>query len=159
MKKLTNKVRILEAKATRRLHKKSAADHARQAAKFRMDSLKLGCELAQVGSNPYKTVHPVYDELIQPLLMQAAEIGKKYGFNMLFQVHTPMPGMERFTSCIGSLDKEKLTPTMAECVKIIEATPTFVSKNGKLTTEPRVQPLVPDATPPEASEDLTQSNL
>lgn len=148
MKKLTNKVRILEAKSLRKLHKKSASDHARQAAKFREDSLKLGCHLAQAGENPYKsgTDHPVYAELILPLLQQAAQIGAKHGFNVLFQVQTPLEGFPHFTHCIGSMNEETVSPTMKGCVELIQARPAYVRKGGQLVAEPRTEPLLKSDT-------------
>lgn len=132
MKKLTNKVRILEAKATRRLHKKSAADHARQAAKFRMDSLKLGCELAQVGESPYKASHPVYEELILPLLNQAVQIANKYGFNTLYQTQTPVEGMPNYTHMLGAADSSTISETMKAQLDLIHSRPeTKIDKHGK----------------------------
>lgn len=148
MKKLTNKVRILEAKSLRKLHKKSASDHARQAAKFREDSLKLGCHLAQAGENPYKsgTDHPVYAELILPLLQQAAQIGAKYGFNCLFQVQTPIEGMPEFTHCIGNMNSETVSPTMKACVELIEKRPLIGRKGDDLITKARTEPLLKSDT-------------
>lgn len=204
MKKLTSRVRILEAKATRRLHKKSATNHARQAAKFRMDSLKLGCDLAGVGESPYKTSHPVYDELILPLLNQAAQIANKYGFNTLYQTQTPLPEMPNFTHMLGAADSRTISTTMKAQLDLIHSRPeTKIDKNGKpmnitqetpfanetaielmaqmlyetwaeergyvpwvprgnSTMQDQARQQVRDALktiPPEASEDLTQSNL
>lgn len=148
MRKLTNKVRILEAKSLRKLHKKSASDHARQAAKFREDSLKLGCQLAQAGDNPYKkgTDHPVYAELILPLLQQASQIGAKYGFNTLFQVQTPIEGMPEFTHALGSINSKTVSPTMKACVDLIEKRPLIGNKGGELISEPRTEPLMKSDT-------------
>lgn len=204
MKKLTSKVRILEAKATRRLHKKSAADHARQAAKFRMDSLKLGCELAGVDESPYKASHPVYEELILPLLSQATQIANKYGFNTLYQTQTPIEGMPNYTHMLGAVDNKTVSATMKAQLDLIHSRPeTKIDKHGKPMNVTQETPFANETaielmaktihqqwadqlgylkwvdggnaikqdearsiaraalktTPPEASEDLTQSNL
>ncbi|UKL14996.1 hypothetical protein hairong_091 [Pseudomonas phage hairong] len=132
MKKLTSKVKVLEAKALRKLHKRQAADHARQAAKFRYDSMKLGCELAMAGENIYKNNHPVYDELILPLLNQAVQIANKYGFNTVFQTQTPVPEMPNFTHMLGAADSRTISPTLQGCLDFINSRPEAkIDKNGK----------------------------
>jgi hypothetical protein len=131
MKKLTSKIKILEAKALRKLHKKSASEHARQAAKFREDSMKLGAMVHQTGENIYKIDHPVYVELVQPLLMQATQIANKYGFNVLYQTHTPLPGMPLYSAVIGSIDSKTVTPTMQGCIDFIKSRPEAkINKDG-----------------------------
>lgn len=138
MKKLTTKVQKLEAKALRKLHKKSAADHARQANKFREDSMKLGAQLTVSGDLIYKTDHPVYDELILPLLNQAVQIANKYGFNTLFQTQTPLPGMPNYTHMIGSSDSRTISPTLKGCIELVQSRPEAkMNKDGTtmLTTE------------------------
>lgn len=131
MKKLTSKVKVLEAKALRKLHKRSAADHARQAAKFREDSMKLGAQLSVAGEHIYKADHPVYDELILPLLHQASQIASKYGFNTLFQTQTPLPDMPHFTHMIGSASSETISPTMQGQLEYIQSRPIAkINKDG-----------------------------
>lgn len=140
MKKLTSKVKVLEAKALRRLHKKSAADHARQAAKFREDSMKLGAQLSVAGASIYSKHHPVYEELVLPLLNQAAQIANKYGFNVLYQTHTPLPGEPNYTHAIGSMNSETITPTMQACVDLIQTRPAIKVKDGMVIPASREKP-------------------
>lgn len=123
MKKLVTKIQKLEAKAKRKLLVRQAQEHLRQAGKFREDAMKVGCELAIAGSNPFKDGHPVYIDQIRPLLEQAAKIAAKYGFNTLYQTHTPMEGHPNFTSALGNINPDFVTPTMRECVEAIQKQP------------------------------------
>jgi len=143
MKKLTDKVQKLEARAKRTLAKKQAKKLEHQAAKFREDSLKLGSQLSVAGQNIYKINHPAYEELILPLLERAASIAAFYGFNALFQVHTPFEEQPLFTSCIGTLNEETITPTMRGCIELIEKRPVIGKVNDELISKPRTEPLIP----------------
>lgn len=144
MKELISKVEKMEAGAKRTLVKKQAKKLEHQAAKFREDSLKLSSQLTVAGRNIYKSgKHPVYEELIEPLLERAAGIANFYGFNALFQVQTPVEGMPHFTSCLGTIDSDTVSPTMKGCVELIEKRPVIGKVGDSLITEPRVEPLLP----------------
>lgn len=123
MKKLLTKIQKLEARAKRKLLVKQAQEHLRQAGKFREDAFKVGCELMLAGDKPFKDGHPVYIDQIRPLLEQAAKIASKYGFNVLYQTHTPMEGHPLFTSAIAGWNPDFLTPTMKGCIDLIKERP------------------------------------
>jgi hypothetical protein len=139
MKKFVDKVSRLEGKAKRKLLQKQAREHDRQARKFRQDAMKLGCELAVAGENLYNKHHPVYEELIMPLLDEAARLANKYGFNVLYQTHTPLPGQPMYSHAIGSMDSRTVTPTMKACVDLIQARPKLSSTAAELITD-RAEP-------------------
>lgn len=125
MKKLEDKVKKHEAKARRTLAKRQANKLSKQAARFRADALTAGCQATQMGMKIYKT-HPVYEELIEPLLKEAAGIAAQAGFDILYQTRTPMPDNPNFTSCLGSFaNRNNLTPTMKGCVDLIKARPSL----------------------------------
>lgn len=140
MKKLETKVAKLEAKAKRLLLKKEAKRLERAAAKFRKDALKIGADLEVSGTRVYQAVHPVYQDMILPLLEEAARIANLYGFNALYQTHTPMPGVEQFTSVLGSIDSRNVTPTMKSCVDLIQKRPVIARTRGGLITETQEEP-------------------
>lgn len=122
MKTLEEKAVIVDFKAKRRLAVKQAVKLEKQAAKFRMDALKYGCELAQRKVQVYKEAHPAYGDRVLPLLHKAASIAGEYGFDILFQTRTPMPGMPDYTSALGGFaDEENLTPTMKACVDLVKS--------------------------------------
>lgn len=122
MKTLEEKAKIVDLKAKRRLAIKQAVKLEKQAAKFRQDSLKFGCELAMKGVHIYKEDHPVYGDMILPLLHKAAGIAGAHAFDILFQTRCPMPNLPDFTSALGAFaDENKLTPTMKGCVDLVKA--------------------------------------
>lgn len=135
MKKLVTKIQKLEARAKRKLLVKQAQDHLRQATKFREDAMKVGCELMLAGDHPFKEGHPVYIDQIRPLLEQAAKIAAKYGFNTLYQTHTPMEGHPHFTSAIGNINPDFVTPTMRGCIELIEKQPSIGKKKVPILPE------------------------
>lgn len=127
--KLVSKVAVMQSKATRKLLKKSASDHAREAARFREDSLREGARLAEAGVQVYKDSHPIYEELILPLLNQAVQIANKHGFNVLYQTQTPTPEMPEYTHAFASANSKTITPTMQGCIDLIHSRPT-VKRNS-----------------------------
>lgn len=127
--KLVSKVAVMQSKATRKLLKKSASDHAREAARFREDSLREGARLTEAGVQIYKDSHPIYEELILPLLNQAVQIANKYGFNVLYQTQTPTPEMPEYTHAFASANSKTITPTMQGCIDLIHSRPT-VKRNS-----------------------------
>lgn len=138
---------MLSLKAKRSLVKKEAAKYAGIARKFRADSLKLGVKLCAGGTQIYRFSHPVYEEFIQPLLEEAEKIAKKNGFNVLFQVQTPMETMPYFTSCLASIDMSSASPTMKDCVELIQSRPVakLDSKGEPIYTE-KEKPLFNETT-------------
>lgn len=151
MKKLEDKVSRLEGKAKRKLLQKQSREMERQARKFREDSMKIGASLSVAGERIYDD-HPVYVELIEPLLREAARIATKYGFNCLYQTHTPIPGHERYTSAIGAFDEETMTPTMKGCVELIKQRPQI---KGKLPDFKKAEKAT-DASPETKSDNAEQ---
>lgn len=146
MKKLASKAKVQEAKDLRKLHKRDASDHARLAAKAREQSMKLGAQLTVVGEGVYKLGHPVYEELIQPLLNQAAQIGSKYGFNTLFQTQTPLPGMPNYTHTIGAADSRTISTTMQGCIDLISSRPELkIDKHGNPIQTSKEKPFANEA--------------
>lgn len=126
MKALDLKLKKAEQRAIRSGAKREAKKLAKQAAKFRADALAAGIALHQMGNHPYTKHHPVYEEMILPLLEEAAKIASNAGFDVLFQVRTPLSTEPNFTHAIGGFQDEKnLTPTMKAQVDLIRARPAF----------------------------------
>lgn len=124
MKKLEDKVKKHECKAKRTLLRRQSVKLSKQAAKFRFDALKQGCLATEAGSKIYTKHHPVYEELILPLLEEAKKIALEYGFDIMFQTRTPIPGAENFTHGIVGIQGEP-TPTMQACLDLIKARPVY----------------------------------
>ena len=138
MKKLEDKVRRHEEKAKRTLARRQAVKLSKQAAKFRQDAFDAGKRASGMGAKIYGVNHPVYEDLIQPLLKEAAEIAAKYGFDVLYQTRTPIPGSPNYTACLGSFaDNNNLTPTMKTCVDLIKARPSLSGDDiGEFNCQP-----------------------
>ncbi|UIS24656.1 hypothetical protein S21ZY_094 [Pseudomonas phage ZY21] len=126
MKALDLKLKKAEQRAIRSGAKREAKKLAKQAGKFRADALAAGLQLHQMGARPYNKHHPVYEEMVMPLLEEAARIASNAGFDVLLQVRTPLHTEPNFTHCIGSFQDDKnLTPTMKAQVDLIRARPAF----------------------------------
>lgn len=126
MKALDLKMKRAEQRAIRSGAKREAKKLAKQAGKFRADALAAGLKLHEMGSRPYTKHHPVYEEMVMPLLEEAARIASNAGFDILLQVRTPLHTEPNFTHCIGGFqDENKLTPTMKAQVDLIRARPAF----------------------------------
>lgn len=144
MKALNNKLLKAEQRAIRGGAVREAKKLAKQAGKFRCDALAAGMKMSNLGGKcPYAKHHPVYEELIMPLLEEAANIAANAGFDILIQVRTPLEGAPDFTQAIGGFqDENKLTETMKGCVDLIKARPVL---GGTPFGDVK-------STPPEASE-------
>ncbi|ATW58030.1 hypothetical protein CNR34_00097 [Pseudomonas phage nickie] len=126
MKKLTDKVKIHESKALRTLSRRQARKLAAQAAKHRCDAMKHGANATVAGGKIYTKHHPIYEELILPLLEEATRIASNAGFDILLQVRTPLISEPNFTHAIGGFQDEKnLTPTMKGCIDLIRKRPSL----------------------------------
>lgn len=124
MKALDLKLKKAEQRAIRSGAKREAKKLAKQAGKFRADALAAGLQLHQMGARPYNKHHPVYEEMVLPLLEEAARIASNAGFDIFMQVRTPLSGQPNFTHCVASFqDQNNLTPTMKAQVDIIRARP------------------------------------
>lgn len=124
MKKLEDKVKKHEEKAKRTLARRQAVKLGKQATKFRTDAMMAGLTATKLGAKVYNTRHPIYEDLIEPLLKEAATIAAKAGFDILYQTRTPIPDSPNLTVCLGSFsDPNGLTPTMKAQVDLIKARP------------------------------------
>ena len=130
MKQLENKVAKHEAKAKRTLARRQAKKLLLQATRFRCDALTAGYHAQQLGAKVYSK-HPVFEELILPLLEEAARIAANAGFDILYQTRTPVDGEPNFTHAFGGFKDEKsLTPTMKACVDLIKERPVINGTDG-----------------------------
>jgi hypothetical protein len=138
MKTLEKNVRRHESKAKRTLARRQAAKLAKQAAKFRLDALQAGCDVHDQGGRVYTDSHPVYNELIEPLLKEVTLICQAQGFDFLLQVRTPMTDHPNLTMALCGI-KDQPTPTMNEQLELIKARPQIVKKDGKLVVEEKAE--------------------
>lgn len=145
MKALDLKLKKAEQRAIRSGAKHQAKKLAKQAGKFRADALAAGLKLHEMGNHPYTKHHPVYEEMILPLLEEAAKIASNAGFDILLQVRTPLSTEPNFTHAIGSFkDENNLTPTMKAQVDLIRQRPVLGGGKG-----------IPEVNcPPETTEKL-----
>jgi hypothetical protein len=137
MKALDLKMKKAEQRAIRSGAKREAKKLAKQAGKFRADALAAGLKLHEMGAVPYTKHHPVYEEMIMPLLEEAAKIASNAGFDILLQVRTPLHSEPNFTHAIGGFqDENNLTPTMKAQVDLIRARPAFGGEGFPETKAP-----------------------
>jgi hypothetical protein len=130
MKKLINTIEVHELRAKRALFLKKARELEKQAAKFRVDALQAGCQLHELGEHQYVR-HPAYQDLVYPALRQARNISINAGFDILFQVRTPLAGNPDWTEGIAGVHNEP-TETMGKCIELIKARPELVVRSDKI---------------------------
>jgi hypothetical protein len=135
------KLKRSEQRAIRSGARKQGKKLLHQATKFHEDALRAGCKLNQLGASPYKDKHPAYEELVLPLLEQASRLCAVLGFDVLFQVRTPIPGEPNFTACVAGFQNEKsLTPTMKAQIDLIQQRPVIGKEDGFSTAAFDSQP-------------------
>lgn len=131
MKALDTKMKKAEQRAIRSGAKRQAKKLALQAGKFRADALAAGIKQTELGATIYTKHHPIYEEMILPLLEEAAKIASNAGFDILMQVRTPLSTEPNFTHAIGGFqDEDNLTPTMKAQVDLIRARPVLGGDKG-----------------------------
>ena len=131
MKALDTKMKKAEQRAIRSGAKRQAKKLAAQAGKFRADALAAGIKQTELGATVYTKHHPIYEEMILPLLEEAAKIASNAGFDILMQVRTPLSTEPNFTHAIGGFqDEDNLTPTMKAQVDLIRARPVLSGDKG-----------------------------
>lgn len=123
MKKLIRTIEVHELRAKRALFLRKARALEAEAMKFRRDAAEAGCELTNLGE-PIYTGHPLYQDMVYPLIKRARHNCVVFGFDLMFQTRTPLPGSPDFTHAIVGIIDEP-TPTMAGCLELIQKRPSI----------------------------------